>query len=849
MKKYILGYYRYHKISTAVILLLTVLFTCIVICINTLVDHVASDNINKLKDKYGEYHVIIHDPSESDVEFLSGSDRVEKIGQYVTYGNYSISGTDYHVTIGSFDENAIELGRIKLIDGTFPSTDDEICLEDHYRYYLYDDPLELGDNIELVLDSCTKSFRICGFIEDYSGCWLNIEELVVGYNDYPSGLVLNDDRLYSTEILNYLVFFSGTSQYNVPSSIYTEFVNNLNAVDNQVFNDEVYSNYFQMMMAPVLMYRNIFLFLYLFVGVFLFYNLFSVYVISFDNNLYTFQAIGLSKKRSSAVSWILTSILYAAGVLTGLLISFLFFLLFRNGLFFRDFISKTHYLLIVILVYIASRLILHFRLNRKNPREREEKEFRHGYVIGFVKINIKKRYVSFVTLLLVLAFSMSAFFCIDIDKKNRDEQYVSSKYNEIIAISNPYSRIAQAGTYEISSYQDGYDLRHIRKLYGLLKDRCHRFSYSFDINNYLMLPDDTDDRYWNTIRAEWFDNTGWVPSTIDINQVPNGPRERIGTQVYSVFTVTESNKDSFMKCLPEIDIDRDLAPGKVILFVAPRKESILENKGDLLVEDYYKPGDTIQIAKIYSSTTLEEAERDPSVIRFVLSDLTISKVYRENFNYINEDGEASINNFPRIVWTEETADQCESVFGVDKFRVKVSRDLSDEEYHDLIVDIYRVGYSTKNSIIHETKFKNDFLDNLYLMINICYLFCVVLIAISVGISLYSLFYISLSSQKRSFGILRTIGIRKKSVFTISLLEYLVYWCSGLFITPLISCITMRVFIDKALGALVPFTQLTGYFVIISEVYLVLIAGIALACYIFTKRLFKQSITDAVNYGE
>jgi hypothetical protein len=60
---------------------------------------------------------------------------------------------------------------------------------------------------------------------------------------------------------------------------------------------------------------------------------------------------------------------------------------------------------------------------------------------------------------------------------------------------------------------------------------------------------------------------------------------------------------------------------------------------------------------------------------------------------------------------------------------------------------------------------------------------------------------------------------------------------------------MRVFIDKALGALVPFTQLTGYFVIISEVYLVLMAGIVMACYIFTKRLFKQSITDAVNYGE
>ncbi len=855
MKRYILGYYRYHKFLTLIIIILSFKFTAVVLSINTIMDHVVLSNIEKLKDKYGEQHLVIHDTDEAIESLIADSNMAKKTGHYYNYGQYSIAGTDYYITLGCFDDNGYDLGRIKLVEGRFPENEYEICLEEHFKYYLFDTEINMGDLLKIDIGDSGRSYSVCGFISDYSGCWINVEDLVAGYNDYPGGIIFPFGEAYPQKTNNMLVLLHGTDKYSVPAGTYTSFLEKTDIYDNQIFNDDVYYTYYSTMISPVLMYKNVFLILYAVAGSFMFYYIFYVFLSGWRNREPVFEAIGLSGNRKLYQTCLLTFVPYVIGTILGSAVLIVFFSLFRNGTYFGPLLGTFTYLLVVPLVYILTQLSIVFSTRLSRRKNKAEKDFKDGYIYGLARVNFRKKYRRVLSLLLVIAISLTGYFCIDMDKRYRDSQYIEAVEDIVIAYANPYKRIIQAGPFELSSYEDGYRLNQVKELMKEIKPIATSFAYYFDSSNYLIIPSKSGDRYWEMIEEEWYENTGLIPSTVEPKSIPGLGTDTVGTQLYATFTVKDSNIGEFRKQFPEIDVEKDLAKGRVVLYLAPKRKGEAYNQQNEVTDDskitenYYEPGDNIRLGKLYTDSSLDEAQQDPGKITFVSDELVISKIYREDFYYTDSLQTINVNLFPRIIWTEETADACVSVNGIEQFQVSIPRNISDDEYNELIRKIYRVGYSTKNSKIHETKFMNDFLDRLYTMLNISYTVILLLMTISLGISICSIIYISIIEQKRSYGILRILGMKKQKVLRVNMTEYLLYWLIGFTLTPVVCYLAVSIFAGRILHTVFALNEILRYLMTIIVFYILLSLGIIVIGYMVTSRLYRMSIGDSISYGE
>ena len=855
MKRYILGYYKYHKIPTVIIIILSFVFTAVVLSVNTIMDYVVISNVEKLKDKYGEQHIVIHDTDDAIESLIVDSHMAKEIGHYYNYGQFGVLGTDYHITLGCFDDKGYDLGRIKLIQGRFPENEDEICLEEHFKYYLFDTEINIGDVIEIDLGDSGRSYSVCGFISDYSGCWINVEDLVAGYNDYPGGIVITSEGVSERIVDNMLVMLQGTNSYSVSTGRYTSFIEKIGWYDNQVFNEDVYYTYYSTMISPVLIYKNVFLILYAVAGSFMFYYIFYVFLSGWRNKESVFDAIGLSGSRKLYQTYLLTFIPYVSGIILGVILLTVFFYFFHQGIYFSALLGTFMYLLVVFVVYVLTQLCINASISVSRKRHKVEKDFKDGYIYGLARVNFTRKYRRILSLLLVIAISLTGYFCIDMDKRHRDSQYIAAEEDIVMAYANPYQRIIQAGPFELSSYEDSYKLNQVKDLMKDINSEINSCVYYFDSNNYLIIPSNSGDKYWEMIEEEWYENTGLIPSTVEPDSIPGLGVDVVGTQLYASFTVKDSNIKEFRKQFPEIDIEKDLAKGKVVLYLAPKRKGEVYNQQNEVTDDskitenYYEPGDNIRLGKLYTDSSLDEAQQDPGKITFVSDELVISKIYREDFYYTDSVQTINVNLFPRIIWTEETADACVSVNGIEQFQVSIPRNIPDDKYNEIIRKIYRIGYSTKNSKIHETKFMNDFLDKLYTMLNISYTVILMLMTISLGISIYSIIYISINEEKRSHGILRILGMEKQKVLRVNMTEYFLYWMIGFTVTPVVCYLTASVFVNRILHTVFALNEILRYLMIIIVFYILLSLGIIVIGYMVTSRLYRMSIGDSISYGE
>lgn len=135
------------------------------------------------KETYGAWHIGIYDTSEEVYETLYHHGIVDAVGFMEVCGYAVESVLDDEMTligsIGYADEYLIEIGNITLLDGDFPSSEQEVALEasvlDQMGY-----SYELGQRITLdmaIQDASgeykisEETFTLCGVVKNYSAYW------------------------------------------------------------------------------------------------------------------------------------------------------------------------------------------------------------------------------------------------------------------------------------------------------------------------------------------------------------------------------------------------------------------------------------------------------------------------------------------------------------------------------------------------------------------------------------------------------------------------------------------------------------------------------------------------------
>ena len=252
-------YNRYHKFTTTVVIVFTILFSLTVLITNMLINSVNKDSMEKLMDQYGSFQFIMHNIDSSDDEYFRSDPDLDSFGYIIHSGKHKLTNKEIWLTLGHIDEDAVRIGNIHLVEGTFPNDENEICLENHIRYAV-DPELKTGEQIDIQVGDSVLSFRICGFIKDYRGYWQQSENSTED-TDYPNALILSNVAKANERSKSMVLFYRSiktVGQFVSKLTSLSRSLTNEKARD-LVSNDYVYSSEMEFLSTPIRQYHFLFI--------------------------------------------------------------------------------------------------------------------------------------------------------------------------------------------------------------------------------------------------------------------------------------------------------------------------------------------------------------------------------------------------------------------------------------------------------------------------------------------------------------------------------------------------------------------------------------------------------------
>ena len=214
---------------------LLILFITILACILIQIGFQMSSGIQNTflenrKDIYGEWDRILLQLDSQSETMINENPFIEQKGKIEIYG---ILGGEYtenkQANIGTIDETAWKIGRMKLIDGRLPRNENEIAMEYSMLSALgYEDSLgkEISFNVIPSVDigneytSSEYTYTLCGIIKDYQINWETCSR-----NRLPTGIVTPKGGRRIGKVLETQMLLKAKPEYD---SVYEDLENSKN---------------------------------------------------------------------------------------------------------------------------------------------------------------------------------------------------------------------------------------------------------------------------------------------------------------------------------------------------------------------------------------------------------------------------------------------------------------------------------------------------------------------------------------------------------------------------------------------------------------------------------------------
>ena len=170
------GIRRKKHSSILIFSVLLISFSSVIVALS-LVGSISKTNAEFRLNTYGEWYCGIPSGMEEDAQWLEKQPWVRAIGRAGNYG--TINTAAGQAGFGTLDHSLVNIGRIKLDEGTFPRSEDEIAMKADVLSALGCD-YELGQEITLRIDvpyqdqliPVEQSYILCGVIHEYSNLWV-----------------------------------------------------------------------------------------------------------------------------------------------------------------------------------------------------------------------------------------------------------------------------------------------------------------------------------------------------------------------------------------------------------------------------------------------------------------------------------------------------------------------------------------------------------------------------------------------------------------------------------------------------------------------------------------------------
>ena len=859
--------FTYRRKSTALIVALIALAAFLMMSIAPLFSAVIETTMEAFFDISGEHHAVFFDITQDQIQQLKDHTAMKKLGVFENYGNLPVQQGEFAVTFGSYDETAIELGHLKVAEGRLPQTENEVALEDHLRYILAEDPLEIGDTLQVQTDDGEKVLTICGFMKDYTGQWYTCEVSYPGENDYPKAIVKKEALQPKKTVYSAMLFLYGTSIEVAPNSMVLRVASDIGEVDayHLIFNDTTYWIWHPWMITPIQAYRTLFTILVLIAaGVLLYIALFN-YFGQYDETATTLYSLGASQYRVGVLMLLWCGLVAFFGVAGGVLLNLVFAQVVNPYIgtalspleqwpmaivaFAAVMVcGGAYYSLNIYSLYRRSYSMRGTAIRRKRRKKmpKDEIELGKGITSPMAAYQLQRNLPRMLCVCLLIAAMITVMVCINYDRARRQSQWENESGAEpaLEAAATSGCQYYEFGEFEFNSRDNKYPIEDINKLYeiegvsGVLKTYASTAS--------LVFPQEWSGYANNLIAA----TSTYYLQQQDITAIPSVPKGIKATRYgYTTFVVDAWNQDSFAAAYPEIDIEKDLAPGKVVL-LCPTMESASNQMGVASVSnDAFEAGDMLRMGMLKSDIDFVIAAQNPIYIKYTEESFPITKVLDRGL-FTDESlriwgGDDRIV----IVMSEETAKQAEFIGGVHSVRVYMEEGLTEEQYRHIEQEFGKVTMRYSGSVPNSYVTEQNTFRMLRQSTEVVYTVLGVVLSVFIGFAVFSIIYGALLKQMRMFGILRSAGYTRRHLFGSVWLELLLYWVIAAGMSLAIGIIGLKLFAENILFELITGEQIwravgqIGIYVGALFILCILIA------WLITRSVFKKSISSCIRFAE
>lgn len=842
--------FTYRKKSTAMMVALLSLAAFLILSIAPIFTAILDTTFDGFVEKSGRFQATFFDLSEAQVAELRATPIVREVGLMENYGNFPLAGTDAYVTAGHMDETAVSLGGLRLLQGRLPETAGEAAVEEHLLYLLPEGS-GVGSRFSLETPDGVWEFCICGVLRNYTGFCSSPDVPLPGENDYLNILLSKGDTLGSEPKTAALLYLYTLNRMESPNGAIIRLSNDIGDidVDHMTFNDETYGAYFPMMIYPVYTYRGLFTILVLTGTAVLLCIALTAHFRTFAPVARTMAQLGASRARRLGLLLLWAGILGLAGVLLGALWCAAFTLCMRAGLHLEIHPlaqwPQLLFLLIGVLLTAAGYFVFGLEGKKLFPalrrRTAEDEDLGASpslcgpIAVSYLRKNGRR--MAAVGLLVVMFVAM--IFCTQYDQQVRGRE-IAEEIPNLYANASTGWALYLYGDFEISAPHNTYPRAAVDVFQGM--PGVLGVEKGTDNRSLLIFPEGESAYYRRLAQM-----TAEPPIDHEMSEVPAIPKGLRATMSYTLYVLDAWSLPYFEAAYPDIDVERDLAPGKAVLFAKPLVMEGLET--DAVYNDAFRVGDALRLAHLEADCTFEEVKEHPEKIRYCEETVTLSRCMDEVFAldrpYVvgSEGGEIT------VVITEETAKDMSYLNRLTRFIVYLTQDITPEQQEAVEWEFYHIAMMGQGGDIIDSADAKVYMQQLWSAIGVVYAVLGGVLGLFILVALVGILYGSLLQRQQMFGILRATGYRQSYLFRAVLAELSVYFAFIVAAMVAVTMLSVTEFAKQVVGQLLltaDYVRLAGQ---LGWIALGLGAAFMLLAYGVSRSVFRKNIASCIRFAE
>ena len=868
------------KKQAAFLVCILALVTFLMLSISPMFSALSESTFYTYAEEFGLHHCIYYDLTEAQWETLRGISDVKEAGVITNFGNYALSGTKVRITLGSFDETALTLSKIKLREGRFPKQPGEAAVEAHVLYQL---PAGAGLGTKFTVEGAdgTAEYTICGVVEDYRSQWSVPSMIKPGVNDLPAAFVAAGADWMPAPVKSAMVYFHTVTAEEEPFRLEANVYHiQLKGQENGDFLFMDNTNLYQHQQSRMYYgnwYRKYFVLLALVgAGLILMVSLFG-YDRNFDAAAYTLYTTGAPRREVRRLFYLIHLLLAALGVAAGMALCGVFVPIARAALGY-DF-SVFSYLwragipvLLTLGVAAAYDLCVlrrqygcdfsHREDARRKKKQEAPEELPLGRRLGLALAarHVEQNWRRLTAAMLVGVVLAVMLFCMQAE---RAESY-ESLGREVPMLSAEAAEqwsFLGCGTYRINGVYQFFDddrVRGLRNLPGVTE--LYR-SYEQEVN--LQIPRGLGE-YWEL----FFQNNQTPVLGYEASEVPAIPQDVRSTAEGFRFVVLDKLEQEWLqRAYPDLPVESLLSDGRAVLFCPPIDRvrasdgSSADNRvlfgsevsqitSGIARNETVKAGDSLTLSWLDASPyLLDEVKDRTDRIRFCEQELPLSAVVNEGFYMQRPYSIDDERDGLAIVLSEETMRSLPFFQGLFTFRVTMDPDISDAGYAAVEEAFCRAAYAIEGANLYSSREEEALLDKVQRTVRLSYGILAVMLGGFVLISLFSVLYGTLLQRQRMFGILRAAGYRKRQMYGCILTELAVYWLGASLTCLMATLFGVYSFMKNVVGLYLNAADLWSQAAKAGLFSAGLAAVLVVLAWVLTEAVWKRSISESIRFAE